>query len=159
MPWHDHPVPTTSGAYFGFGPPAGLHGGSVTSADDVLPAADAGPASDLPDDLPPPLRDLMAMLGPASVADILGLVEPGWSEDIARLRTAVADGSADAIRDAAHKLKGSAGMCGFVELAGAAEAIEHGAPRGTALAAELARLEILVAEALPRVRAWVTALA
>ena len=113
----------------------------------------------MPDDLPASLRDLMDMLGPASVADILGLVEPGWAEDVEQLRLAVAAGAEAAIRDAAHKLKGSAGMCGFVDLAAVAESIEHGAPRGTALTAELTVLEGLVAEAVPRVRAWVAALA
>jgi HPt (histidine-containing phosphotransfer) domain-containing protein len=112
----------------------------------------------VPDDLPAPLRALVDVLGPASVAYILGLVEPVWSEDVGRLRRAVTDGAEEAIRDAAHKVKGSAGMFGFAELAAAAETIERSAARGTGLTPELAVLEVLVGETLQRVRAWVAAL-
>ncbi len=98
------------------------------------------------------------MLGRVSVREILELVEPGWAEDVVRLRLAVEAGSVDTIRDAAHKLRGSAGMCGLDELAEAADVIERGATRGADLAPELAELEARMAAAIPRVRAWAAAL-
>lgn len=134
------------------------HGGPTTSTGGDTSATGERDAADIPPDLPEQLRDLTRMLGRASVREILELVEPGWADDLARLRLAVEAGSADAIRDAAHKLRGSAGMCGLEDLARAADALERGATRGAALAPELAELEARLATAIPRIRAWAAAL-
>ena len=67
---------------------------------------------------------LKADLGDEVFAELLALFRAGAREDARRIAQAIRAGDADALREAAHKLKGAASSLGYEQIAAAAKALE-----------------------------------
>ena len=109
------------------------------SADDDQPASDDGDGAPLPSDaggaaMAPTARPLLDeavivecldALGPAAMADMLGLLAADAAERVARLEAAAGIGDCAAVDRDAHALKSGAGTLGLVALQATSEAVEQ----------------------------------
>jgi CheY-like chemotaxis protein len=140
----------------------GQRGGPARVAGEARPAGEP-PAQGAREEDPPATLDrtvvaeLLAALGPARMAGLLDRFGEGAEAVLARMRAAASGADADALRGAAHDLKGIAGNFGAVRASRLAAEVERAAGEASpswpdAVGPLLAELERALAEAVAEMR-------